>query len=107
MFTISQKHNTSYQTQALPECRAEYPIYSVDPVFRPGEEKGGAHPGFERAEGVFGCTSPYRHFLRIEIETPLGRFQHRLVLPAFDATHLARRTLLLEGTCRASRCPIE
>ena len=37
---------------------------------------------------MFGRTTTHRHLLWIEIETPLGRVQHRLVLPAFDAAHL-------------------
>ena len=39
-----------------------------------------AHPGLDRAEGVFDGLSPHAHGRRVLVEAPLHGFEHGLVL---------------------------
>ena len=65
-----------------------------------------AHPHLERAEGVLDRLAALAHGLRILVETPLHRLQYMLVLPAGDATLLARRAAVLDRAGAARIGPV-
>ena len=63
----------------------------------PGQEMGGAHPGFEGAERVFDGLSPHPHGLGHAVEPGLHPVEHVLILPALDDPPLGRRAPGLRG----------
>src|SRR6476469_6161605 len=65
-----------------------------------------AHPHLERAERVLDRLAALTHGLRILVETPLHRLQYMLVLPAGDATLLARRAAVLDRAGAARIGPV-
>ena len=67
----------------------------------PGQEMGGAHPGFEGAERVFDGLSPHPHGLGHAVEPGLHPVEHVLILPALDDPPLGRRAPGSERTGEA------
>ena len=65
-----------------------------------------AHPHLERAERVLDRLAALTHGLRIFVEAPLHRLQYMLVLPAGDATLLARRAAVLDRAGAARIGPV-
>ncbi len=62
---------------------------------------GGAHPGFEGPERVFGGLSPHPHGLGHAVEAVLHSVEHLLILPALDDPPLGRRAPGSERTGEA------
>src|SRR5258708_10436277 len=65
-----------------------------------------AHAHLERAERVLDRLAALTHGLGILVETPLHRLQYMLVLPAGDATLLARRAAVLDRAAAARIGPV-
>ena len=68
----------------------------IHPIECFGQEVGGSHPRFQRAERVLHGGPADTHHIRVVIQTCLGSLQYHLVLPARHAPFPARSTLGLD-----------
>src|SRR6185369_2780691 len=73
-----------------------------DLVEGPGQEMGGAHPGFEGSEWVLDGLSPHAHGLGHAVDPVLHGVKNAFVFPALDPLHSLGGAPRLERTGEAS-----
>ena len=65
-----------------------------------------AHPGLDRAEGMFDSLAPQPHFLRVFVKASLDSFEDLFVFPSPDPAFFTCRTLELDGAVLALVGPV-